>query len=144
MDEKIKVEFEFINRKKEIKKVKVWVDLKTYASLMSKEVSSELRSEYLKEEYYLQQKERYLQRKHNHQEINDDHFEVNVYQSNDFEELISCLNDNQKQLIRMIYVDGYNQKEVACLLKVSESAISHRLERIYKKIKKFYIDRQVL
>ncbi len=50
---------------------------------------------------------------------------------------ISQLNPKQQELIRVIYFDGISVNDYATSEGVDQSAISHRLRTIYKKIKKF-------
>lgn len=50
---------------------------------------------------------------------------------------ISMLKPNQQDMIRAIYFDGMSVNEYAQHSGVHQSAISHRLQTVYKKLKKF-------
>lgn len=52
---------------------------------------------------------------------------------------ISTLSKDQKWLIREVYFKGRSNTDIASELGVTEGSIRHRLERIYKKIKKIFI-----
>lgn len=48
---------------------------------------------------------------------------------------LCALNDNQKELLTLIYIDGYSDSEIAHhLLQISSSALHYRLQRIYKNL----------
>ena len=51
---------------------------------------------------------------------------------------ISCLSKEQQWLINEVYFKGRSQVEIAKQIGICKSAISHKLERILKKIKKFF------
>lgn len=52
---------------------------------------------------------------------------------------ISTLSKDQQWLIREVYFKGRSNTDIASELGVTEGSIRHRLERIYKKIKKIFI-----
>lgn len=51
---------------------------------------------------------------------------------------IEHLLPQQKELLKAIYYEGTSVNDYAKKEKVHQSAISHRLERIYKQIKKYF------
>ena len=57
---------------------------------------------------------------------------------NDFERIMSILNERQQELIKGLFVDGYSHDEYATLKGVDRSSITHQLKTIRKKLKKFF------
>lgn len=47
------------------------------------------------------------------------------------------LNARQQEMVRMIYYEEKDQNEVASHFGITKSAVSHAMERIYERIKKF-------
>ena len=47
------------------------------------------------------------------------------------------LNARQQEMVRMIYYEEKDQTEVASHFGITKSAVSHAMERIYERIKKF-------
>lgn len=58
-------------------------------------------------------------------------------------EAISNLTTEQKDLVQKIYFEDWSVNKYAEMLGVDASAVSHRIQRIKNKIKKFYADRQI-
>jgi len=56
---------------------------------------------------------------------------------------IESLTEDQKDLVKKIFFEGYSVNDYAEMLGVGASAVSHRIQRIKARIKKFYIDRQI-
>lgn len=51
---------------------------------------------------------------------------------------LKSLTEKQKMIMRLVYVEEYNQLTVANIMGVSEAMISKQMKAIKKKIKKFY------
>lgn len=61
------------------------------------------------------------------------------------EEIYNCicsLNDNYKTIIILYYYDNYSLKEIATILKISESNASSRLVRARSKLKRIILERR--
>jgi len=56
-----------------------------------------------------------------------------------FEEMISCLKENEKEVIRMVIVNGYTKKDTAIELGVSQTTVRARYNRALGKIKNHII-----
>lgn len=69
--------------------------------------------------------------------IEEKYIEDEQYQS--LYKAISTLSKEQQWLINEIYFKGRSQVDIAKELGIDKSAISHRLERIFEKIKRFFI-----
>lgn len=50
---------------------------------------------------------------------------------------ISHLNHRQQEMVRMIYYEEKTQEEVARHFGITKSAVSHAMERVYERMKKF-------
>jgi RNA polymerase sigma factor (sigma-70 family) len=53
-----------------------------------------------------------------------------------FEDLIKCLSENQKNILRKIYKENYTEKEIAKENNVSQQSINRAKKRAYKILKK--------
>ena len=51
---------------------------------------------------------------------------------------LSSLNAKDKEVLILYYIEGYSCKEIADMLKVSESAVKKKLERARKRLKEKY------
>lgn len=50
---------------------------------------------------------------------------------------MDALSPSQRELVRKVYFENEKIVDIACEQGVDKSAISHRLERIYRKLKKY-------
>lgn len=62
----------------------------------------------------------------------------------DIRECVLSLKTSYKTIIILYYYEKYNLKDIACILKISESNASSRLDRARKKLKKILIERRKL
>ncbi len=58
-------------------------------------------------------------------------------------EAIKYLSDKQKSLIKAVYFDGMSVSDYAKHMGISQSAVSQQLKTIYKKLKKFLIEKKI-
>lgn len=109
------------------------------------EVSDELYNNYMDMEKQDKSNQRRETRRHisldyladNGIEIADK--EKDIFENEDIQDAIKQLLPSQQELIRKIYVEGLTASEVAKIEGVDKSAISKRLSRIYKQLKKFCV-----
>ena len=60
----------------------------------------------------------------------------NTYDNTYIEDILSVLNNEEKEIFRLYYVDGYKIKEIAQITNKSVSAIKMRMLRLKRKIRK--------
>ena len=65
-----------------------------------------------------------------------DTLQEQFFRYDEFEKLIAPLTDDQKDLVRRVFFDGELEIDIAREQGVDKSAISHRMKRIYERIKK--------
>lgn len=136
-----------INEDNKPKTIFVWVD-DTTASLLY-DCDERIRHEYIVAEY----KDNLINRAETRRHVSLDQIMDNgmnfvdystpdledILDANDlsrtFEDALSILTLNQKWLIEQIYYFGRSKGEIAEELGIDKSAISHRLRKIYKKLK---------
>lgn len=104
---------------------------------------------YIVEEYNAQLSERRETRRHQSLDLSmesgfdvaDDYcLEADVMRGLDKQRLRTAIKNllpSQRELLRQVFVDGKEQKEIAREQGVDPTAIRNRLNKIYKKIKKF-------
>jgi len=59
-----------------------------------------------------------------------------AFRNDEFEKLIACLGESQKDLVRRVFFHGELAVDIANEQGVGKSAITNRLTRIYEQIKK--------
>lgn len=133
------------------KAISVWLDDET-ARLLEEYGDERLKHEYIAEEYKARLIERRETRRHQSLEksleggfdVIDEStdIETEVFRTMDSDKLYQAmqqLEPQQKWLIVQIFYKGRTRVDVAKELGINESKVRSRLERIYKKIKKFLI-----
>ncbi len=130
----------------EMKEISVWIDDET-AKVLTEHGDDEIIRKYIIEEYRAQLIERKETRRH--QSLNysmDSGFDVSdknqeflseIIEEDNLEKILSCLKKEQRDIMTKLLLEDYSQKEIAEEMGVSTSAISQKIQTIYKKIKKF-------
>lgn len=54
----------------------------------------------------------------------------------EIDNIMSMLNENDKRLINMYFIQGYTQQEISCILNIARSTVSKRISRIINNIRK--------
>ena len=150
-DFKIKKLSTTILHKGKEKAISVWLDDET-ARLLEECGDERLKHEYIVEEYKARLIERRETRRHQSLEKSMDSgfdmadenadIETEVFRTMDLDKLyqaVQQLEPQQKWLVVQIFYKGRTRVDVAKELRINESKVRSRLERIYKKIKKFLI-----
>lgn len=150
MNEKIKVNLDFINKKGELKHVKFYMDKQSYDMIFDVSISDEIRNKYLIDEYHEYERRKYQNRKivsidnkifkldnliDNSYISNEDKY----YASNKIKKLkqaINKLTPRQKEMLRLIYWEGKKQKELCEIYGVKKQAISDAVKRMHNRLKK--------
>lgn len=133
------------------KVISVWLDDET-ARLLEECGDERLKHEYIVEEYKARLIERRETRRHQSLEKSMDSgfdmadenadIETEVFRTMDLDKLyqaVQQLEPQQKWLVVQIFYKGRTRVDVAKELRINESKVRSRLERIYKKIKKLLI-----
>ena len=146
---KTKVNFKFINDKREEKEVVFYMDKQSYEMITDPSIDEETRQWYLSYEYHEYERERSFKRKHplvdiDTLEIIDPVFDEYNYDLEIIEKCISKLNQRQKKMLKMKFFDGKNQKEIAEELKISKQSVSDSMHRIYQTLKKYITKENLL
>ena len=150
MSKQVEVNLDFINKKKEEKHVKFWMDKQTYEMLFDKSISEEIRHQYLVDEYHEYERERYYKRKFGPFDsemaqtldliddisTSNEEIYVNDFNNKEIEEAISKLNPRQQEIVRLIYWNGKSQKELCEKYNVKKQAMSDAVKRIHDALKK--------
>lgn len=64
--------------------------------------------------------------------------EEDAYANVEWMELLCCLSERYRIVIVLYYVEGFKVKEIAKILKISESAVKERMSVARKKLEKYY------
>ena len=126
----VEVQTSFLNKKKQLKKVKLYIDERTYKAINDPSVSKEERERYLKEEYYVYIKEKKYYRKTT---LLEKECVYEIKNDDEYDYLVSCLNEEEKQLMDMLYKEGLKQKDVSTLFCISKQAVSKKTKKILEK-----------
>lgn len=126
--------------------VTVYLD-DTTARLLKKTGDKKLLDTYLREEYKdsrrARQEEFWNQSLEEDMENGIDYEDKRTYEDYSFDNMdnehlqaaIKQLTPRQQEILRLVYLEGRTQKEVAKILHRAESSISDNLQTIYKRIK---------
>ncbi len=141
MSNKVEVKLDFINKRGEEKKVKFYMDKTSYEILSDSSINEMYRHQYLINEYHEYEREKYYKRKYSllDIEILDQLKNTKDFENDNYDYLYSAiekLNDKQKELIKLIFFEGYSQTEVAKMQGVSKQAINNSLNKIYSILRK--------
>ena len=129
--------------------VTVYLD-DTTAQLLEQASDPKLLDTYLHEEYKdsrrARQEEFWSQSLEEDMENGIDYEDKRSYEDYSFDDMedkqlqaaFKLLTPRQQEILRLIYIEGRTQKEIAELFGVDKSAISHAVERIYASIQKNY------
>lgn len=142
---------EIETEKKEKKVITVWLDDET-ARLLNECGDEKSKHAYIVEEYRAQLIERKETRRHQSlegmvecgQEIADENANVDetVLHNMDLKKLrkaIKTLEPQQKWLLKQLFVLGKSKTQIADELGVSKPAITHRLHKIFQRLKNYLI-----
>lgn len=150
MFKQVEVNLDFVNKKKEEKHVKFYMDKKTYEILFDESISEEIRHQYLVDEYHAYERERYYRRKfvsfdsEMAQSLNliedtsissKDRYE-NEVRYNNLKAAINMLSFRQKEIITKVYFENMKQIEVSKALDVSKEFVSKTLSKAIANLKK--------
>lgn len=144
-----KLTTEIETNENEKKAISVWLDNET-AQLLNECNDEVLKHTYIVEEYNAKLIERKETRRH--QSLDEDaengidyedkrsyeEFSFEDCENENLQKAIKQLTPRQQEILRLMYIEGRTQKEIAEKYGVSESAISHAIERIYASIQKNY------
>ena len=61
-----------------------------------------------------------------------------AYANVEWMELLQCLKEKYRIVIVLYYVEGFKIREIAELLKISESAVKERMSTARKKMERYY------
>lgn len=64
--------------------------------------------------------------------------EETAYANAEWMELLQCLNEKHRIVVVLHYAEGFRIREIAGMLKISESAVKERLSSARRKIEKLY------
>ena len=130
--------------------ISIMVDNET--AKMLEQLDEQTRHEYILAEHELDLKERKETRRHQsldlslengHEFVSEDPtpdekcIEEETYKT--LYKALSTLSEDQQWLVKEVYFKGRSNTDIAKELGITEGPVRHRLERIYKKIKKFFI-----
>ena len=144
MYKQIKVVLDFVNERGQNKRVKFYMDKKSYEILQDKSIAPNVRYQYLIDEYHEYERERYYRRRHIILDLskylvasddNDNFKELNTRQ---LREVIEKLPERQKELIIKIYFEGKTQIKIAKELNISKSTVSITLKRALRNLAIFF------
>lgn len=68
----------------------------------------------------------------------DTAIEEDEYANIEWMELLQCLSEKYRIVIVLYYVEGFKVKDIANILKISESAVKERMSTARKKMEKYY------
>lgn len=152
---KTKVNFEFINEKKELKKVVFYMDEKYYKDLFHPSISEEIRNECLLAEYRMSCKDDKYKRRHVGFEVDEEGFIIEKQDKNQlspeevfylteskkeqFEKIKSYISQvkslKQQKALTCFLINGLKNKEAAKIMKISESSYCELLKRAVNSLK---------
>ena len=136
----VKVKFSFRNEKNEFKEVWFYLDKKSYE--MSLELSETERYNFLLNEYKEYCKEQHYKRRVfviedlSFKDKCETCIQNSVVIETVFQQAISVLNDDEKDLIIKHYFEGVSKVEIAKQCQVTEGAVRKRINRCLVKMKK--------
>ena len=131
-----------------VRTVTVYLDEET-AELLERAGDEKLLNAYLLEEYKASRRERRerfwthsleediensldFEDKHTEQE-----FSIEELESEELQGAIERLTPRQREILRLLYIEGRSQKEISELFHVTKAAINNALQRIYRTLKRF-------
>ena len=141
MYKKVKVSFNYINKKGIIVKTSLYIEKYLYDILYDESITEEERVNYLIDEYqnFISEKN-YKRKVYNNENtqnmavkeiINENTININILN------LLNALSVRQKEIIYKIYFENKKQSQIAKELNITKQSVSLTYKRALKKLKKF-------